>query len=168
MIKKILCAVAVALPMLAAAQSVKVGLVDINAVIAALPETTEAQTKLQETSQKLDEEYTKLGEEMKRKYDEFNALPEDEPQAIRERKARELQDYQSKIQQFEQSAMQNIQDMQQQLMAPIIQKVRTAINAVGQEGGFTLVQNLDPQIVFYYQEPAADITKEVMAKLGVQ
>ena len=48
MLKKLLLAVAVALPMFASAQTVKIGIVDTNAVMTAMPETTAAQTKMQE------------------------------------------------------------------------------------------------------------------------
>lgn len=168
MIKKLLLAVAFALPMFAAAQTVKIGLVDTNSIVAAMPETTQAQTKINEASQKYDAEYTKLGEEMKRLYDELNNMKEDELQAIKERKTREFQDQQQKVQTFEQNAMQDLQKMQQELMAPVIQKVRQAIESVGQEGGYSLIQDNAAQITLYYAAPVVDITNDVKAKLGIK
>lgn len=170
MIKKILLAVALALPMFgASAQStLKLGLVDTNAIIQAMPETTEAQTKLQEAGKKYDEEYNRLGEEMKRLYDEINNMKEDVLPAIRERKIRDFQDYQSKVQAFEQNAQQDLAKMQQELLAPIQLKVKSAIESVGQEGKFSLVQDYNPQLTFYFAEPVIDITPMVKAKLGIQ
>lgn len=168
MFKKLLLAAALALPMLASAQTVKLGLVDTNAIIGLMPETAEAQKKINEVSKRLDTEYNSLGEEMKRKLDEYQNMKEDEPAAIKERKTRELSEYQQKIQNFEKQAMNDLQKLQQDLMAPILKKVNDAIQAVGMEGGYTMVQDKNPQIVLYFSSPAVDITNDVKNKLGIK
>ena len=167
MIKKLLIALAVCLPMLASAQTVKIGLVDVNTILAGHPDTQAAQTKLQDAQKKYDAEYQKLGQEFQRMFEEYQKGTNDLP-AIKQRKEQELQDYQNKIQQFEQSAAQDLQKMQGDLMQPIIAKVQQAIESVGKECGYTLIQNLDPQIVFYHAAPAVDITNDVKAKLGIK
>ncbi len=167
MIKKLLIALAVFFPMLASAQTVKIGLVNFNTILAGHPDTQAAQTKLQDAQKKYDAEYQKLGQEFQRMFEEYQKGTNDLP-AIKQRKEQELQDYQNKIQQFEQSAAQDLQKMQADLMQPIIAKVQQAIESVGKEGGYTLIQNLDPQIVFYHVAPAVDITNDVKAKLGMK
>lgn len=168
MFKKLLLVAALLIPMLASAQTLKIGLVDTNDIISKMPDTTAAQKQIEETSKKYDDEYAKLGEEMKRMYDELQKMGENELPAIRERKTREFTDYQQKIQQFEQNAMQDLQKLQSELMAPIMQKVRAAIEAVGKEGGYSLIQDKSPQLTIYYAAPVADITPEVKAKLGLK
>lgn len=168
MIKKILVAIAVALPLLASAQTVKIGLVDINAIVMGHPDTAAAQTKLNDANKKYEDEGKKLLDEAQRKYDEFEKGSATDLPAIKERKARELQEYDQKIQQFQQTASQDLQRMQAELMQPIIAKVQQAIESVGKEGGYTIIQNLDPQIVFYHAAPAVDITNDVKAKLGMK
>ena len=168
MLKKILLAVAVAFSFAASAQTVKIGLVDVNAVMAAMPETVAAQTKMQETQNKYDAEYKALGEELQKQLQELQNMKEDELPAIRERKTKAFQDNQQKLQAFEQSAMNDLQKLQNELMAPIMQKMKGAIESVGKEGNFTLVQNLEPSITFYYSAPAEDITPLVKAKLGIK
>lgn len=165
MFKKILLVAALLFPMLASAQTVKIGLVDTQSIISVMPETTAAQNKITETSKKYDEEYKKLGEEMQRMYTEYQNMAEDEPNAIKERKTRELSDMQQKMQQFEQTAMQDLQKLQNDLMAPIMQKVKTAIDAVGQEGGYTIIQ--ETASVIYFGAPAQDVTAQVKAKLNL-
>ena len=169
MLKKILLAVAIALPMFgASAQTVKIGLVDTNTIVQAMPETTEAQTKLADASKKYEDEYARLGEEMKRLYDELNNMKPDELQAIKDRKTREFTDQQQKVQQFEQQAQQDLAKMQQELMAPIFAKLKTAVEAVGREGGFSLIQDNNPQLTLYSGAPTEDITPKVKAKLGIK
>lgn len=168
MLKKILLAVAVSLGLAASAQTIKIGLVDINGVIAAMPETTTAQQQLQETQKKYEAQYQKLGEELQKQYTELQNMAENELPAIRENKTKAFADNQQKLQNFEQQVMQDLQKMQNDLMAPIMQKAQGAIESVGREGNFTLVQALDPQFTFYYSAPAEDITPLVKAKLGLK
>lgn len=170
MIKKILLAVAMMLPMFgASAQStLKIGLVNTNEIIQAMPETADAQKKLAENSKKYEDEYAKLQEEFKRMYDDFNNMPETELPAIKERKAKELQDYQTKIQSFLQSAEQDMQRQQAELMAPISQKIKDAVESVGKEGGYSLIENYTPDLHLFYTAPVSDITPQVKAKLGLK
>ncbi len=168
MLKKILLAVAVVFGLSASAQTIKIGLVDINGIIAGMPETATAQTKLQETQKKYEAEYAKLGEELQKQYEELQKMSEDELPAIKERKTKAFADNQQKMQTFEQQVMQEMQKLQNDLMAPVIQKAKEAIESVGKEGNFTLVQALEPTITFYYSSPAEDITPLVKAKLGLK
>lgn len=168
MLKKLLLAVAVALPMFASAQTVKIGIVDTNAVMTAMPETTAAQTKMQEIQKKYQDESTRLEEEYKRMVDEFQKMKEDELPAIKERKTREINDYQQKIQSFMQTAEQDMQKQYQGLMAPIAQKLKEAIESVGKENSFSMIQNYSPDLILYYGAPVQDITPLVKAKLGLK
>ena len=168
MFKKILLVAALVFPVLASAQTVKIGLVDQNELVAKMPDTAAAQKQIEEVSKKYDDEYKKLQEEWKRLYDELNNMKEDELPAIKERKTREFNEYQQKIQQFQDQAMQDLQQMNQSLMAPIVQKIRTAIESVGKEGGYSLIEDKNPQTIIFFDAPVVDITPEVKAKLGIQ
>ncbi len=168
MLKKLLLAVAIALPMFASAQTVKIGTVDTNSVFQAMPETAAAQTKLQEIQKKYQDEFTRLEDEYKRMVDELQKMKEDELPAIRERKTREISDYQQKIQSFMQSADQDIAQQQQTLMAPIATKMKEAIESVGKENSFSLIQAYSPDQILFYAEPVQDITQLVKNKLGLK
>lgn len=166
--KKFLLLAALIFPFLASAQTVKIGLVDINEVMQAMPETTAAQQQFQDVSKKYDDQYKSLGQEVQRLYDELQKMPENEPTAIREHKIREFQDAQTKLAQFEQSANQDLQKVQEQLMTPVLAKLKSAIETVGKEGNYTMVYDNNPQIILYYGAPAEDITPLVKAKLGLK
>lgn len=157
------------LPMFGAqAQSLKIGLVDTATVLQGMPDTQEAQKKVADASKKYEDEYAKLGEEMKRLYEELNNMDEKELPAIKERKIKEFQDYQAKVQNFEQSAQQDLQRMQQELLSPIFQKIKDAVESVGKEGGFGMIQDYNPQQTLYYGAPVVDVTPQVKAKLGIK
>ena len=168
MIKKVLLAIALICPMLLSAQTLKIGLVNFDAVFQAMPETAAADSQLKEVGDKYQAEFNKLNEEMNRLMDEYQKMAENELPAIKERKTRELGDYNQKLQQFEQTAMNDMQKMQNDLYSPIQQKIAQAIESVGREGNFSLIQMYAPQLTLYYAAPVEDITETVKAKLGVK
>ncbi len=168
MIKKVLLAIALICPMLLSAQTLKIGLVDFNSIVQVMPEWTSAQNQLKEVSDKYEAEQKKLEEEMNRLVTEYQNMPDTELPAIKERKARELSDYQQKIYQFQQAAMNDLQKMQSDLMGPIQQKVLQAVESVGREGNFSLLQMYDPSLTLYRADPVEDVTPAIKAKLGLK
>lgn len=166
MIKKILLMAAVVLPLFASAQTLKIGLVDTNEIVGKMPETTAAQNTLAEAQKKYQAEFQRIEEEFQRQYEEFNNMAQDELPAIKERKARQLQETQQKAEAFQQNVMQDLQKQQDELMAPVIQKVRSAIESVGKENGFSLIQDMAGGQL-YFAAPVEDITPLVKSKLGL-
>ena len=163
MIKKILTAVLIAVPMLLSAQTIKLGLVDTQSIITELPAFKDAQAKIAEQSQKYEDEFKKMQDEAQAKYEEFQNLAPDTPDLTKERRMKELQDLTQKLDEFNAMAQNNLQREQQTLLAPIMQQVQDAINAVGQEGGYTLIQEVGA--VLYFGAPAENITDAVRARL---
>lgn len=165
MIKKILLAVAIALPALSLSAQ-KFGKVDFAAVMETLPDTQEMKTKLDASSKTYEDEFAKLQAEMEKKYTEFQQLPEGTLDSIKERRMQELQELDQKIQQFRITAQQDLQRQQQQLMQPIMDKILKAIQTIGTTGNYTFIFGTDQ---FYYAgSEAVDVTPEVKAQLGVK
>lgn len=164
MIKKILLAIMVAVPMCLSAQ--KIGIVNTNTIFEAMPEKATAQTTLETASKTYEDEFKKLTDELNKKYTEYQNLAADTPESIKQRRVQEIQEFETKIQQFRATAQQDLQRQQEQLMAPIEQKIQTAIKAVGTENGFTII--LPDAIPFYVGTDVQDVTTLVKTKLGVQ
>lgn len=166
MLKKIVLAIMLALPMLSGAQTIKIGLVDTNTILTSLPDTKTAQDKINALSKDFQDQDSKFMAALQKKMEDFQNLPETTPQATKEALAKEIQADQQKILEFEQNAQSEMQKAQEREMAPVINKVRDAIQAVGREGNYTVVQELGA--VLYYGAPAEDITPAVKAKLGLK
>ena len=166
MLKKVLAVMAVALLLPAIAAAQKFGTIDVNAIFTAMPETTAAQTQLQEVSKKYGAEYKKLEEEVNKKVQEFQALAADTPQSIKARRQQEIQELAQKVETFQNTASQDIQRQQQQLMAPIQQKITDAIKAVGQEGSYTFI--FENGMAAFQGTDVVDVTPAVKAKLGLK
>ena len=167
MIKKLLLALLVALPLSAAAQ--KFGTFNFDEVITAMPEIADMQKQLTDASQKYEAEFQKLQEELNKLYTDYQAIQNDPatPESIKERRLQEIQDRAQKVEQFRQTATQDLQRLQEQLTAPIQQRVNDAVKAVGQEGGFPFIFPLEPSLILYQGTDVIDVTPLVKAKLGV-
>ena len=165
MFKKFVLALAVALAVPAMAAAQKLGTVDTQSVFQDMPETAAAQTQLNEASKKYEDEFKKLQEEVDKKYQEFQALAADTPDAIKERRMQEVQEFAQKADRFRQTAAEDLQRQQSQLMSPIQQKLTDAIKSVGQEGGYTMI--FPVEIPLYVGATATDVTAAVRAKLGL-
>lgn len=139
MIKKLIIAILIALPFSMAAQ--KFGLVDAGSPLSAqCPSIPLCRLRLAKPRRNMRTSLKKLQEEYNKKLTEYQALDKDTttPQSIKERRMSEMMELDQKIQQFHNTAMQDLQRQQQQLMAPIEQKLMDAIKSVGQEGSYTL------------------------------
>ncbi|MDE6043228.1 MAG: OmpH family outer membrane protein [Muribaculaceae bacterium] len=168
MIKKLLLAVLVALPFSAFAQ--KFGVVDLETVFQAMPETATAQTQLTDASKKYEDEFAKLREEVDKLFADYQNLQKDPstPDAIKERRLNELQERDQKVQQFRNTASQDLARLQEQLMAPIQQKIADAVKTVGQEGNFTFIFPNEQALLLYTGSDVTDVTPLVKTKLGIK
>ena len=165
MFKKLILALAVILPLSCFAQ--KFGSVNTEEVLNVMPDRQAAEAQLAEASKKYETEFQKLQEELQKLYNDFQAIQDDPetPQTIKERRMQEIQDRATNVDKFAQTAQQDLQRQNEQLMAPIIQKINDAINAVGQEGGYTAIIAYG---TFLYQgADVVDVTPLVKAKLGL-
>lgn len=164
MIKKLLIAIFIALPTMAFAQ--KFGMVDTQSLIQSLPEVKDVQTQIEASIKKYSDEENNLRAEYEKKIKEFQDMAQDTPDAIKQRRVQEIQDLEQKIGEFRNTAQQDLQRQQEQLMAPIQQKIMTAIQSVGTEGGYTMI--FEQGISLFNGKDVADVTPQVKAKLGVK
>ena len=159
MIKKVLLALALIVPVLASAQTVKIGYLNPDDVLKSMPEFKTVESTLADLSKKYEDQLAAMQTELKTKMDEYDKLGANEPQSIKERKAKDIEDLQTRLQQFYQQA-------QTELPQPLHSKLQDAVDAVGKEGSFTVVLYKD--MMLYYATPAVDITPMVKAKLGIK
>ena len=164
--KKILLAILVALPMLAVAQSPKFGVVNTQAVMEAMPDVKTVNEQIEAASKKYEDEFQKLQEQMNKEYADFQALDAATPESIKQRRQQEIQDLYTKLEQFRVTASQDLQRQHEQLMGPVVNKVTTAINAVGKENGMTFIFESSQPI--YTGEDVVDVTPLVKKNLGIQ
>lgn len=161
MIKRLLIAALIALPMTALAQ--KFGVVNTEQIINSLPETADAQVALDAASAKYEAEFSILKQEMEKKYTELQQLPASTPEEIVKRRVQELQELDQKITSFRQTATQDLEQQENNLMAPIRNRVETALRQVGEEGGFVIIFNSEAPA--YMRSDVIDVNQLVIDKL---
>lgn len=168
MIKKFLLALCVAIPTALCAQTVKFGIVDVESIIPSMPEYAQANGQLQEAASKYEAEYKTLQDEMNKKMAEFQTLSDDPntPQSIKERRIQEIQEMDERAKQFMQTAQQDLQRQNAQLLQPVQEKMVNAIKQVGADNGFTMIFPLGASV--YESADVIDVTPLVKAKLGIQ
>ena len=169
MLKKLLLAAFVVAPMCLMAQ-VKLGYVNTQEIFNVMPEKATAERTLKTASDKYETEFKNLQTAFQQKVEEYDKADKDAstPQAIKDRHNQELKDEYQKIQNFQQTAAQDLQRQQEQLLAPITQKLQNAIQAVGAEGGYTFIYDMSIPAILYTGTGAEDVSAKVKAKLGIK
>ncbi len=164
MIKKLLLAVMIALPMGEIAQ--QFGDIITFQHTEPLPQIKTVNGQMEAANKKYEDEFMKLQEEFNKKFQEFQSLEESTPQTIKDRRMQEMQELDAKIQKFRETATQDLQRQQQQLMAPIQENVLKAIQSVGAEGNYTFIfENMVP---VYVGTDVTDVTPLVKTRLGIK
>ena len=164
MFKRLLIAILIALPLSVFAQ--KFAVINTQSLMESMPELKTANEQLEAANKKYADEFKKLQEEFGKKYEEYQALDPSTLQTIKDRRMQEMQELENKIQQFQATASQDLQRQQQQLLAPIQEKVMQAVQAVGAEGGYTFV--FENTQALYTGSDVTDITPTVKSRLGIQ
>ena len=85
--------------------------------------------------------------------------------AIRQQKERELQQLDAGLQEFGLTIQNDLAQMEQQLLAPMVERVREAIEAVGEEQGYTYIFDSSTGVTLY--NGGDDVTDLVKTKLGM-
>ena len=166
MLKKIALLLMLILPMSVFAQ--KFGHIKTQEILTVMPEYTKAQTDIQTMQQQYDDEMKRLGEELNKKFAAYQQEQANLPKNIQERRQKELQELNERGMQMQQDAQQQLQQSWMQMLEPIVKKIEDAIKAVGQEGGYVYIFDLNAtQIPFVNETLSTDVTGAVKAKLGL-
>jgi outer membrane protein len=150
------------------AQDLKFGHINIQQLVAELPEKKAADAQLQAEAQKLQDQLKVMSEDLDKKYTDYLSQRDSLPDLIRATKEKEIQDLDTRIKQYNQMAQQTLAQKEQQLLQPIIQKVQKAISEVGQEQGLIYIFDISSQVVVYHSDKSIDCAPLVKTKLGIQ
>ncbi len=146
----------------------KFGRIDYAAVIQAMPEMTSVQEGLQKAQTEYQEHLENLQVEVNRKIDEFQKLPEGTTETARQLRQREIVDLQQRQQEYYQIAQEGLQQTQEELMKPVVDKLDAAIRKVSKAQGIVVVFQIETTTdVVYVDDAATDITAAVKTELGI-
>ena len=148
------------------AQEAKIAFVNTQEVFMALPEVADMRKQIDDLNANYQKELETMQNEFQKKYSDFIAQQDSLTENIKVRRMQEVEDLRQRMDNFVQVAQQDVNKKQQELIAPIQQKMADAIKAVGTEQGYTYI--IDPQVLLYTGPNAIDATPFVKTKLGLQ
>jgi outer membrane protein len=151
------------------AQSFKFAHVNSDELIKAMPAYDSATVKLEKTRKELVNALELMTVELNNKADAYNKESKNLTEIVRQTKEQELQDMQSRIQNFQTNAQTQLQEQQTSLFQPIYNEADKAIKAVGKEGGFTYVFDVAKgQLLYFDETKSTNIIALVKTKLGLK
>ncbi len=164
--KKILVLLLIVAPMSLFAQ--KFGYINSVEIVQVMPEYIKAQSDYQTLQKQYADEYERLRAEFEKKGAEYEQAKDSLPAAILQRREKDLQELYTRLQQYEQESYQNLQQAQQTKLGEVNQVLNKAIQAVGQDGGYTCVFDVASGIPYISKTLCEDLTEAVKAKLGIK
>ena len=167
MLKKIALILLLIAPMSVFAQ--KFGHIRTQEILTAMPEYTKAQTDIQTMQKQYENEMKIVQEDFQKKFTAFQQEQANLPKNILERRQNELQQLGERAQQMQQDAQRDLEKSWMEMLEPIAKKIDDAIKAVGQEGSYVYIFDLNTtNIPFVNETLSTDVTGAVKSKLGIQ
>jgi outer membrane protein len=154
------------LPLALFAQEVKIAIVNTTELVSQMPEMSDMEKQLADLNAQYEREFKTMQDEYTKKYSEYVAQQDSLTENIKLRRQQEIQDLDTRIQNYVPIAQQDIERRQTELFAPIQERIQKAIKAVGDEKGYMYI--LNPQVLLYRSDNAIDATPFVKEKLGLK
>ncbi|WP_421639167.1 OmpH family outer membrane protein [Flavobacterium psychrophilum] len=140
---------------------IKVAHIDVSELLAKMPEMTDAKAQLDKLSKTFDTEYGTMVTEYQTKMKKYEAEATTATEAINETRAKEMQDMGQRIQQYRDSAQKQLQEKEQEIVKPIMDKAKTAIVKVGKSKGYQYVMDSASLILADGPNLFEDVKKEL-------
>ena len=145
----------------------KMGYINFNQLIDQMPQTKTIQKQAQDYQKTFIDVLQGMQTELQTKAQAYDAKRATMTDALRTQTETELQDLNKRIQDYQQSASQKVQEKYNELSKPLIEQARGAVNTVAKEKGYTYV--LDTAQVDLIVAPEGDnLMAAVKAKLGLK
>ncbi len=147
----------------------KIGHINSNELLLAMPERATIETEIQNHAKQLETQLLSMQRELETKYQDFQAKESLMTEAIREDKIKELTSLEQRLNEFQERAQSDLQKKEQALTEPLITKAKAAIDKVAKENGYTYVLDSGIGFMLYIDETTADdIMPLVKKELGLE
>ncbi len=145
---------------------IKLGHVNSSELVAMMPETKLADDSLKRYTEDLNGQLQMMLSELQNKYQEFQSKQSTMSEAVREYRAKEIQDLQTNIDNFQQRAQQDIAKKKEEVYGPIFKKAEGAIKEVATEGKYSYIFDTSVGAVLHSND-SDNIMDAVKKKLGI-
>lgn len=145
----------------------KFGHIDFAKLYSIMPGQDSVQAVYESYAKGLQDQLSTMQAELENKYMEYQANQATMSNIIKQTKEREIQDMQTRLEEFNAQAQQDLINKENELTAPIIEKARKAVKEVAKENGYTYIFNSTEGLLLY-ATPSDNILPLVKEKLGIQ
>jgi outer membrane protein len=165
--KKILLVAAMAIVSLSvSAQNLKFAHVNYSELVQLMPEADAARAQMTAQSKEYEDTYQSMVEEFQTKLSQYQQKSSTWTATIKESKEKELTDIQNRIQEFQQTASSELQQSQNDLMAPIQQKAMDTVTKLAKEGGYVYVFE-QSSLLYVDASQSTDLTPAARKALNI-
>jgi outer membrane protein len=145
----------------------KFGHIDSQMLLSQMPEREQAKTQLEKYAKQLEDQVAALQSELERKSQQYQAQADSLAPLLKQDREKELNQIYQRYQEFQQTAQQSLQQKETELMQPIIEKAKKAIDDVATENNFTYIFDIGTGAILHYSEESIDLLPLVLTKLGI-
>lgn len=150
-----------------AQKPLKLGHINSAELLQIMPGRDSAQSKFQKEMETLENQLKAMQEELQKKYNDYMEKQSQMSDLIRQTKEQEIRDLGTRIEAYQQNAQQQLQEKEKELLQPIIDRAKQAINDVAKEQGYSYV--FDSSVgALLYQQDSDDLFPLVKKKLGLK
>ena len=149
------------------AQNLKFGHIDLQALVQVMPERATAETQFNEFQTELEDVLAEMQQNYQATLQELEQLGEGASEIKRNAKIEELQNMQQRIQNYQMTAQEQLQQKQAELLQPVFDKAENAIGEVAKEQGLLYVFDIGSNVVLYKSNESMDVLPLVKKKLGI-
>ena len=169
--KKIAILLFVAIGLMASTNSqaqakTKLGHIDFATLYGMMPGLDSVRLEFEKYNKSVQEQFAAMQTELENKFMDYQANAESMSEIIRSTKEAEINDLKERMDAFEVTATEDLQNKEMELTAPIIEKAKKAVQEVAKENGFNYIFNSTEGLLLY-AEPADNLMDKVKAKLGI-
>ena len=148
---------------------VKIGYTNPARILSELPEVEEVDNQIQALIEQRDQELGQRASQLQQEfanYEQAMATLSDQERSTREQ---ELMEMNQQFEQQRENMMNEIRQRRSELMAPIIERMNTAMDEVAREMDLDLILNegtsYGDSIIFFAESENLDVTDDIIAKL---
>ncbi len=150
-----------------AQKNIKLGHINSNDLMQIMPGRDSAQAALQKEVEALQAELETMNKEFETKYNDYLTKRDQLSELIRKTKESDLQNMRARIEESQSNAQKLLEERQEALLKPIVDRAKKAIEEVGKENGYTYIFDSGIGTVLYSQD-SDDIMPLVKKKLGLK
>lgn len=143
----------------------KTGYVNVQELLAQLPEAGKARQDLEAYYTEMQNQFQSMTTEFTQKMQEYDSKANTWSEIVAETKEKEIRDIQTRIEEFQYGMEQKLQSKQEEIFAPLLEKVQNAIQQVAKEEAYDYIYDASALL---YAKDEHNVINKIKVKLGIK